>query len=225
CCATAISPWAWCGAAQRLKKKPRSGRHGTRVSSASRRTSPKSTAAKMPACRFSRAAEISLMSCTTRLSMKTSVIFTVRTAVVIVTNFQSEIKMNLRLQSIIDRLPNLTPAELGVAKAAVDEELTRQLRAMGVQGDLTTDEWKSLDENDPIRCIKKVRDRTGLGLRDSKAYVDQARTKGRPPIRSRLEDSDLGSDFGNGGRWEGSRLEDSDLGSDFGNGGRWEGHK
>lgn len=87
---------------------------------------------------------------------------------------------SIKLQAVLGQLSDLTPAELSEVKAAVHEELERQLRTMGASGDLTEDEWERLD-GDLIGCVKMVRDRTGLGLRDSKDYVDRARAKGRRP--------------------------------------------
>ncbi len=86
-----------------------------------------------------------------------------------------------KLQSLLEQLVYLTPAELSEVKAAVDEKLKRHLRTIGANGDLTEEEWGKLDDGDLIRCVKMVRDRTGLGLADSKAYMDRARAKGMRP--------------------------------------------
>jgi ribosomal protein L7/L12 len=78
-------------------------------------------------------------------------------------------------------LSKLTPTELSEVKAAVDEKLTQHLSTTGAVGDLTDEEWDRLEGGSLIGCVKMVRERTGLGLRDSKAYVDRARAKGRRP--------------------------------------------
>ena len=85
----------------------------------------------------------------------------------------------VQLQTVLGQLSDLTPVELGEVKRTVVNELESQLRALGVNGDLTEEEWKRLEGNKLIDCVKMVRERTGLGLVDSKAYVDRARAKGR----------------------------------------------
>jgi len=84
---------------------------------------------------------------------------------------------NSKLQVILGQLSALTPAELSEIKTAVHGELERQLRALGANGDLTEEEWKRLEEDSVLGCVKMVRERTGLGLVDSKAYVDRARAR------------------------------------------------
>lgn len=80
-----------------------------------------------------------------------------------------------KLQIVLNQLSDLTPAELSEVKAAVHEKLGSALRALGVNGDLTEEEWQRLEGGGLIDCVKMVRERTGLGLVDSKAYVDRAR--------------------------------------------------
>jgi len=86
---------------------------------------------------------------------------------------------SFKLQTVLGQLSDLTPAELSEVKGAIDAELTRHLRTIGANGDLTEEEWESLESN-IVSCVKMVRDRLGLSLRDSKTYVDRARAKGRP---------------------------------------------
>ena len=105
---------------------------------------------------------------------------------------------NFKLQCTLDQLSGLTPTELSEVKAAVDRQVACHfachLAALGANGDLTPEEWARIDSNELVGCCRMVRERTGLGLRDSKAYMDRARAKGR---------SDAPTDFSNGGRWEG----------------------
>ena len=84
-----------------------------------------------------------------------------------------------KLQNILAQLSDLTPTELSEVRAAVHEELERQLRTLGANGDLTEEEWQRLETDSLLGCVKMVRERTGLGLVDSKAYVDRARARGR----------------------------------------------
>lgn len=84
-----------------------------------------------------------------------------------------------KLQTVLGQLSDLTQAELSLLKAAVDEELERQLRGLGINGDLTEEEWLRLEEEGVLRCFHMVRERTGLGVCDTKAYIDRARARGR----------------------------------------------
>lgn len=142
-----------------------------------------------------------------------------------------------KLQTILGQLPGLTPTELGEIRAAVHEELDRQLRTLGVNGDLTEEEWQRLETDSVLGCVKMVRERTGLGLVDSKAYVDRARTRGRRPRKLAedetvsfaaaplLEDNGAGLQRDSGGHTFYCPRGCCDTGQDFGNGGRWEGSK
>jgi hypothetical protein len=76
-------------------------------------------------------------------------------------------------------LSKLTPTELSEVKAAVDDKLTQHLRTIGAVGNLTDEEWDRIEGGSLRSCVNMVRERTGLGLLDSKAYVDRARAKGR----------------------------------------------
>lgn len=42
---------------------------------------------------------------------------------------------------------------------------------------LTEDEKQAVRDRDPIGCVKSIRERTGLGLREAKDYMDRARGK------------------------------------------------
>jgi hypothetical protein len=86
---------------------------------------------------------------------------------------------SFKLQGVLHQLLKLTPTELSEVKAAVDEKLAQHLSTIGAVGDLTDEEWDRLEGGSLIGCVNMVRERTGLGLRDSKAYVDRARAKGR----------------------------------------------
>lgn len=92
---------------------------------------------------------------------------------------QSSNMTSSKLQTILGLLSDLTPTELSEVKAAVHEELERQLRILGANGDLTEEEWQRLETDSLLGCVKMVRERTGLGLVDSKGYVDRARARGR----------------------------------------------
>jgi ribosomal protein L7/L12 len=140
---------------------------------------------------------------------------------------------SFKLQTVLSQLSDLTPAELSEVKAAVNEKLESHLRALGANDDLTEEEWKRLEDDSLLGCIKMVRDRTGLGLVDSKAYVGRARAKGRKlrALTPSGDSHDESDDNGAGPQRdsEGHTLycprECCDTGQDFGNGGRWEDHK
>lgn len=84
---------------------------------------------------------------------------------------------NLKLQGVISQLSDLTPAELSEVKAAVDERLANHLRIISANDDLTAEEWALVDGNNLMGCVRLVRDRTGLGLRDARNYMDRARAR------------------------------------------------
>ena len=143
-----------------------------------------------------------------------------------------------KLRDVLDQLSDLTSAELSEVKAAVNERLELHLRTLGADGDLTTEEWEILEGkgNGLLSCVKMVRERTGLGLVDSKAYVDRARAKGRPRTHTLPDNGGDGGDCGDCGAGPqrdgaGHTLYcprgccDTPTGRDFGNGGRWEGPK
>jgi len=144
-----------------------------------------------------------------------------------------------KLQTILGQLSDLTPTELGEVRVAVHEELDRQLRTLGVNGDLTDEEWQRLETDSVLGCVKMVRERTGLGLVDSKTYVDRARARGRRTRNRKptegettsiaaaplLEDNGAGLQRDSGGHTSYCPRGCCDTGQNFGNGGRWEGHK
>lgn len=139
---------------------------------------------------------------------------------------------NSKLQTILGQLTDLTPTELSELKAGVHEALERQLKTLGVNGELTEEEWERLESDSVLGCIKMVRERTGLGLVDSRAYVDRARTRGRKPrVLTVSGDSSHNADSGAGPQRdsEGHTLYCPrgccDTGQDFGNCGRWEDRK
>lgn len=45
----------------------------------------------------------------------------------------------------------------------------------GANGALTPDEWTLVNRNEYVSCIRQIRERTGLGLRDSKANSEIAK--------------------------------------------------
>ena len=81
---------------------------------------------------------------------------------------------NFTLQGVLDQLSKLTPAELNLVKTSINDRLEQHMRDIGVNGDLTTEEWELLRENKLINCVKLVRERLGIGLRDAKvaAWID-----------------------------------------------------
>jgi hypothetical protein len=101
-----------------------------------------------------------------------------------------------KLQVVLHQLLELTPAELSQVKAAVNEKLDSHLRTLSADGGLTEAEWERLEAGGLRDCVMMVRQRIGLGLIDSKAYVDRARAKGRP--RAHMSDNDDDWDSGAG---------------------------
>ena len=81
---------------------------------------------------------------------------------------------------IIAALPEIGLNELCDIKRALLDEIEAKTRGLDATGGLTPDEIAQLDARDLIGCIKLVRNRTGLGLREAKDYVDgyRARTRG-----------------------------------------------
>ena len=71
---------------------------------------------------------------------------------------------------ILEELPYLSDAEL----ASVRDAAVGLLARLGSDG-LTSDERSAVSGGDLMRCVKLIRERTGLGLRDAKAYMDRAR--------------------------------------------------
>lgn len=140
---------------------------------------------------------------------------------------------SFKLQTILGQLSGLTPAELSEVKAAVNERLSHHLRTLSADGDLTAEEWAKLEGSNLRDCVMLVRERTGLGLVDSKAYVDRARAKGRPRAQTVFPHDDDAHDSAAGPQRdsEGHTLYcprgccDTTTWQDPGNGGRWEGHK
>jgi ribosomal protein L7/L12 len=129
------------------------------------------------------------------------------------------------LQGILDQLSNLTSTELSKVKEAVNERLERYLRTLGTHGGLTAEEWEILEgeKYGLISCVKMVRERTGLGLVDSKAYVDRARATGRPKEPT-LDDNGAGPQRDSAGHtlYCPRGCCDTPAERNFGNGGRWE---
>lgn len=78
-------------------------------------------------------------------------------------------------ESISQLLPKLSTQELSDLKHSIDQEILSRLRTLGVNGELTEEEATCVRNRDLIRCVKLIRDRTGLGLADAKRYMDRAR--------------------------------------------------
>jgi ribosomal protein L7/L12 len=51
------------------------------------------------------------------------------------------------------------------------------MRQRGIDGTLTDDERDAIDRRDLMAAVRSIRDRTGLGLRDAKEYMDRARVR------------------------------------------------
>ncbi len=81
----------------------------------------------------------------------------------------------MSIESISQLLPKLSTQELSDLKRCIDQEIQSRLRTLGVNGELTEEEAACVRNHDLIRCVKLIRERTGLGLRDSKHYMDRAR--------------------------------------------------
>lgn len=130
---------------------------------------------------------------------------------------------SLKLQGVLGQLADLSPAELSEVKSAVNEALASHLRAIGANGFLTEEEWERLESDSLSRagisgCVRMVRERTGLNLRDSKDYVDRARTKGKLRVHTLSDDSGAGPQRDDEGHTLGGC--DTPDGQDFGNGRR-----
>lgn len=91
--------------------------------------------------------------------------------------------MTDNMKTILDLMPSLTIAQLGHLRDEARCLQEEQLRQAGVTGDLTSDEREAVQRNDLMSAVRSIRDRTGLGLRDSKAYLDKAR--GMTPTTTR----------------------------------------
>lgn len=76
----------------------------------------------------------------------------------------------MTLQSILEELPYMSGADLVALRDAAERLLSR-VNADG----LTDDERAAVDAGDLMRCVKLIRTRTGLGLRDAKNIMDAAR--------------------------------------------------
>jgi len=83
---------------------------------------------------------------------------------------------------IIGALSTLGLNALSEIKRALLDEIEAKIRGLDATGGLTPDEIDRINARDMIGCINLVRERTGLGLRESKDYVDgyRARTRGEP---------------------------------------------
>ena len=74
------------------------------------------------------------------------------------------------LKTILEQLPYLSDADLAEVRDAAVSLLGR----LGTNG-LTADEQEALASHDLMRCVKLIRQRTGLGLRDAKNIMDHAK--------------------------------------------------
>ena len=72
-------------------------------------------------------------------------------------------------------LESLSDQELSDFTIHLACEKERRLRACGADGSLTEDERAMIAKPDLIGCVKSIRERTGLGLREAKDYMDRAR--------------------------------------------------
>lgn len=76
----------------------------------------------------------------------------------------------MTIQSILEELPYMSSADIATLRDAIERQLGR------VSSDGLTDlERATLESGDLIGCVKMIRNRTGLGLRDAKDLMDAAR--------------------------------------------------
>lgn len=76
----------------------------------------------------------------------------------------------MTIESILEELPYMSSADLATLRDAIE----RQLGRVNADG-LTDIERATLESGDPLGCVKMIRNRTGLGLRDAKNIMDAAR--------------------------------------------------
>jgi ribosomal protein L7/L12 len=83
------------------------------------------------------------------------------------------------LTAILGMLPTLTVAQLSALRDEAKKHLESKLRQCGNDGTLTDEERADLDRPNPnlLSVIKSIRERTGLSLQDSRAYMDRARAR------------------------------------------------
>lgn len=75
---------------------------------------------------------------------------------------------------IIAALSALSLEDLSAIKAALDAEIQAKLHDLDTTGGLTPEERQRVVDGDKLSCVKLIRERTGLGLRDAKDYMDRA---------------------------------------------------
>lgn len=75
-------------------------------------------------------------------------------------------------QYIINSLKSLVELSNNIDTKMKLDGLVKRLNVQIADKELTTDEVILYMEGKKIRCIKSIKERTGLGLKDSKAIVD-----------------------------------------------------
>jgi hypothetical protein len=85
--------------------------------------------------------------------------------------------MNDNLATILLMLPTLTVEQLSTLQVEVRLQCNSKMRQRGIDGTLTDDERDAIDRRDLMAAVRSIRDRTGLGLRDAKEYMDRARVR------------------------------------------------
>lgn len=75
---------------------------------------------------------------------------------------------------IIAALSALELEDLSMIRTALDAEIHAKLHELDATGALTPEERQLGVKGDKIGCVKLIRLRTGLGLRDAKDYMDRA---------------------------------------------------
>lgn len=76
---------------------------------------------------------------------------------------------------IIEALASLDDTQLNALASRVARERDHRLQSTGIDGSLTDEELTMLEERNLLGCVRSIRNRTGLGLSESKAYMDRAR--------------------------------------------------
>ncbi len=82
-----------------------------------------------------------------------------------------------QLDAFMVFMKELNNAQLAELKHEVTTMLADRIRGLSATGALSEEEQLFLNKGDLMGCVRSIRDRTGLGLRDAKEYMDRARGK------------------------------------------------
>lgn len=84
------------------------------------------------------------------------------------------------MEDILKRIGEMPTEALCELSIAIRHELNNRERELQARGGLTNEEWDAVERRDLYGCVRSIRNRTGLDLAKSKAYMDRARLRGRP---------------------------------------------